>query len=345
MLGRGGESTYHCGNIAFRQLVEDHKRKYYTCPRAHKSRVVALVVQKWRQLSPPGRFLTRTNPAAGDKGPWHDVGDGRALKKTSHSLRDAVRCFTVEKRQRAAQGLEEAEISANISVDISANRKRGRPELIQSVALPHPEQPVFDGRLVSVVGRKPKICVLPAFEERQVKKQRVVYDERDEAQDDCHREGLGEEDGVRACGEGEGRDRFDCDVILSAVSFSPPQETFVPLVSCFNPPKPQQGEPMARLPSPCGSADWFTPATEDLPVQAVATLPPANVLVQEVVVSSAKYDQDEEDDENSVDSWCTEREQDMALFTKTLALLHPSCNEQTRCHPKPRQGRARVILF
>jgi hypothetical protein len=190
MLGRGGESTYHCGNIAFRQLVEDHKTKYYTCPRAHKSRVVAEVVQKWRQLSPPGRFLTRTHPGAGDKSPWHDVGDGRALKKASHSLRDSVRCFSLEKKQKTHEGDEaEAEISTSTSAAADNHRKRTRPELIPS-SLGKKKPNVVVGRAIqlhTIATHKPKMLILPpALDERPVKRQRVVMtDERED--NDCRR--------------------------------------------------------------------------------------------------------------------------------------------------------------
>ena len=104
MFGRGGECTYHPGNIAFRQLVEDHKVQYYTTPRSSKSQVVVEVVRKWRtQNNPPGRFLTRSTPSntgSGIPSLWHDVGDHRAQKKASHSLRDSVRCLSMEQKQR-----------------------------------------------------------------------------------------------------------------------------------------------------------------------------------------------------------------------------------------------------
>lgn len=189
MLGRGGESTYHCGNIAFRQLVEDHKTKYYTCPRAHKSRVVAEVVQKWRQLTPPGRFLTRTNPAAGEKSPWHDVGDGRALKKASHSLRDSVRCFSLEKKQKSNE--EGCDGGAEISVSAADTRKRGRPEMIQSKNNSMAEfNPVLNVQ-------KPKLMFMSAFEDRPTKRQRAACDEREEVEEDCRREGGCDERGGR----------------------------------------------------------------------------------------------------------------------------------------------------
>ncbi|CAB9507507.1 Transcriptional regulator [Seminavis robusta] len=224
MLGRGGESTYHCGNIAFRQLVEDHKNQYYNAPRAHKSRVVAEVVRKWRQLSPPGRFLTRSAPSEGDKSAWHDVGDRRALKKASHSLRDAVRCFSIEKKQREKELLE-------MDNNGQQRNKRGRdeeeePEYMPSMAVKsRTMMGGFGGGYQRDNGRefimssssqpkKPSLIILPAAEERPNKMRRVVCDEREEAEDDCRREGGEEEDCRRGGGDDDercsGEERDSC---------------------------------------------------------------------------------------------------------------------------------------
>lgn len=46
------------------------------------------MVQIWRSLVPPGRFLTRTDPDMGDDSLWHDIGDKKARQKCSQSLRE-----------------------------------------------------------------------------------------------------------------------------------------------------------------------------------------------------------------------------------------------------------------
>jgi len=356
MLGRGGESTYHCGNIAFRQLVEDHKTKYYSCPRAHKSRVVTEVVKKWRLLTPPGRFLTRSTPAEGDKSPWHDVGDGRALKKASHSLRDAVRCFSVEKKHRAQQAdLEVAEIPVSTAdtrkrslgsdlflsssrvggnklgaeLDVRTTAKKGSAFFLANTRVANSKVSLGMELMAARNVGKPKMVVAPAFEERPSKRQRVVCDEREEQQDDCRRE---EEQPV-ACDE-----RRDCgrdgaaaalESIPSTISWDrpPPAETFSFLPSFFSSnnnhtnvqQQPSFFAPKTRSLSPCGSADWFTTATEDLPVQATSfLLPTADVLVQEVVVSDSSNGRDSasSDDDNSL-GWfsAADAEQNMTSFS------------------------------
>jgi hypothetical protein len=56
--------------------------------RVGKGKVVSLVVEQWRNQSPPGRFLALTDPKMGEGSPWHDIGDKLALKKTAKRLRE-----------------------------------------------------------------------------------------------------------------------------------------------------------------------------------------------------------------------------------------------------------------
>jgi hypothetical protein len=76
------------GNIKFRALVEQHRDRYHAASRVEKGKVVAEVVQIWRNMTPPGRFLTLTDPKLGDASPWHDIGDKSAQKKTAKRLRE-----------------------------------------------------------------------------------------------------------------------------------------------------------------------------------------------------------------------------------------------------------------
>lgn len=78
------------GNIKFRALVEKHRGRYHAASRVEKGKVVAEVVQLWRQMTPPGRFLTLTEPKLGDASAWHDIGDKLAQKKTAKRLRESL---------------------------------------------------------------------------------------------------------------------------------------------------------------------------------------------------------------------------------------------------------------
>lgn len=88
MMGRGGGTNTHIGNIRFRQLVHEHKRKYIMAHKTEKPKVAWAVVQTWRALDPPGRFLAGSDPEMGDDSYWHDVGDKEARKKASQCLRE-----------------------------------------------------------------------------------------------------------------------------------------------------------------------------------------------------------------------------------------------------------------
>jgi hypothetical protein len=90
-LGRGGDANSHIGNIKFRQLINQYKPRYTAASRSNKPFVAEEVVQIWRNLDPPGRFLIRTDPVLGDDSTWHDVGDKRARKKASQALREKDR--------------------------------------------------------------------------------------------------------------------------------------------------------------------------------------------------------------------------------------------------------------
>ena len=78
------------GNIKFRSLVDLHRERYHKSSRAEKSKVVLEVVQLWRQMSPPGRFLAPADLKLGGASPWNDTGDKLAQKKTAKRLRETL---------------------------------------------------------------------------------------------------------------------------------------------------------------------------------------------------------------------------------------------------------------
>jgi hypothetical protein len=95
LLGRGGGTNNHTGNVQFRQLVNKHKMRYLACSKVEKPKVAREVVQLWHKLRPPGRFLQRKDETK--KGPgsvsdatiiWIVVGDKKAREKASQCLRE-----------------------------------------------------------------------------------------------------------------------------------------------------------------------------------------------------------------------------------------------------------------
>jgi hypothetical protein len=94
LLGRGGGTNNHSGNIKFRRLVNEHKLRYMFCPKLEKPKVARDVVALWRALSPPGRFLSCPEMKRGPgsvkdcENEWFEVGDRKAREKASQCLRE-----------------------------------------------------------------------------------------------------------------------------------------------------------------------------------------------------------------------------------------------------------------
>ncbi len=85
MCGRGGGSNNHRGNESFRELVNEVKVSYVSCPKREKPLIARRIVEAVRNQTPPGRFLSKDS-----EGVWFDIGDGRAREKTSQALREGA---------------------------------------------------------------------------------------------------------------------------------------------------------------------------------------------------------------------------------------------------------------
>lgn len=111
LLGRGGGTNSHSGNVKFRKLVAAHKLRYLAATKADKPSVARDVVREWRSMDPPGRFLAKVDGSStedddntnynnnssgiddGDRGGnniavWYDVGEKKAREKASQCLRE-----------------------------------------------------------------------------------------------------------------------------------------------------------------------------------------------------------------------------------------------------------------
>jgi len=87
LCGRGGASFKHVGNYTFRHLVLLNKEQYAKSKKVEKRKFAMRIVKAIRKQNPPGRFLER-NPKTGL---YYDVGDRRAVEKTSQALRDHIK--------------------------------------------------------------------------------------------------------------------------------------------------------------------------------------------------------------------------------------------------------------
>lgn len=78
--------------------MQNHKEEYNRCHRHAKKDVAFDIVRKWRDQSPPGRFLE----SKGKGKEWQEVGDDKARKKTSQALREKQSVLI--QRQRGERG-------------------------------------------------------------------------------------------------------------------------------------------------------------------------------------------------------------------------------------------------
>ena len=94
LLGRGSSAQKHPGNAAYRALVNANRPYYCTCPKAEKMRISRSIVAAVRWAN--GRFLERSEGSDADQGGgdsssgelYHDIGDRKAVEKTSQALRE-----------------------------------------------------------------------------------------------------------------------------------------------------------------------------------------------------------------------------------------------------------------
>ena len=84
LFGRGGGTNHHPGNKRYRKLVEEKKDKYLSSKRLDKPLVAMEIINEWRNLDPPGRFLKQDEITK----LWNDVGEKKAREKTSQALRE-----------------------------------------------------------------------------------------------------------------------------------------------------------------------------------------------------------------------------------------------------------------
>jgi len=82
LCGRGGAALRHPGNQTYRRLVNLNKGLYITCLKTEKLKISRSIVAAIREQN--GRFLERD----AKKGSWFDIGDKKAVEKTSQALRE-----------------------------------------------------------------------------------------------------------------------------------------------------------------------------------------------------------------------------------------------------------------
>mmetsp|Transcript_33990 Transcript_33990/g.73711 ORF Transcript_33990/g.73711 Transcript_33990/m.73711 type:complete len:762 (+) Transcript_33990:115-2400(+) len=86
LCGRGVTTNRHPGNERFRALVGANKELYVSSSKRQKMAISRSIVEAVRARKPPGRFLEKDV----DNGLWYDIGDKKAIEKTSQALRDGA---------------------------------------------------------------------------------------------------------------------------------------------------------------------------------------------------------------------------------------------------------------
>lgn len=82
LCGRGGAALRHPGNQTYRRLVNLNKGLYITCLKTEKLKISRSIVAAIREQN--GRFLERN----AESQTWFDIGDKKAIEKTSQALRE-----------------------------------------------------------------------------------------------------------------------------------------------------------------------------------------------------------------------------------------------------------------
>lgn len=97
LCGRGVATNRHVGNESFRALVKRHKETYVCSTKAAKMKMSRYIVQTIRAQK--GRFLEKDV----NKNLWMDIGDKKAIEKTSQALRDGAAPLRRQLAEKAAE--------------------------------------------------------------------------------------------------------------------------------------------------------------------------------------------------------------------------------------------------
>jgi len=118
MIGRGGGTNNHSGNIKFRRMVEDLKATYKAATsRSEKRTIASNIITEWRALDPPGRFLERND----ETGLWNDIGDVEAHKKCTVKLREKETVRESKKRKAGEYDSDELSSSIPMVTDVDTS--------------------------------------------------------------------------------------------------------------------------------------------------------------------------------------------------------------------------------
>jgi hypothetical protein len=126
ICGRGSLPLKHAGNAAYRKIVSLNREIYATCPKTEKLRISKSIVAAVRDIN--ARFIEREDgkvsqsldekDEAGNPVTWRDIGDKRAIEKTSQALREGQPKLLKKLKQDREESDSEHRISSHSGDDV-----------------------------------------------------------------------------------------------------------------------------------------------------------------------------------------------------------------------------------
>ena len=121
--GRGSLPLRHPGNISYRKIVNSNKQAYIKSMKNDKLRLSKSIVAAIRETG--GRFLERVSPYNKDEDgtpvAYRDIGDRRAIEKTSQALREGQpklkkQMIALENEKKAVTPLSSPSLNVNTNI-------------------------------------------------------------------------------------------------------------------------------------------------------------------------------------------------------------------------------------
>jgi hypothetical protein len=164
LFGRGGGTNHHPGNKKYRKMVEDKKDKYLSSKRLDKPLVAMEIINEWRSMNPPGRFLKQDEVTK----LWEDVGDRKAREKTSQALREKTPGDYKETRFEPGT-VSPGRMKPNLARDHSLGTETmGAHEMsLEGFSWDDSDQPVIDRRGANLNNHHPEASPYSPYHVRQ----------------------------------------------------------------------------------------------------------------------------------------------------------------------------------
>jgi hypothetical protein len=132
LCGRGGAALRHPGNQTYRRLVNLNKGLYITCLKTEKLKISRSIVTAIRDQN--GRFLEKDAKSNA----WYDIGDKKAVEKTSQALREGQPKLRLKIAELGAAAINqyEGELGGSTEYDSGTFQQQQQQGLQQQDMMP-----------------------------------------------------------------------------------------------------------------------------------------------------------------------------------------------------------------